>query len=233
MCLDWLREPLSLPAASGSTVGVAIAVSDPERDQLHIGVLHAHDYPPEVLHLSWHFKTDNDRLPHDALSFWWVELDLPADRSSAVAGLCRRIIKRVRAKDDGHLIPYGLIYRGGRFRSDGRVEFAAGEIGLTCATFVLAVLSGAGIGLLDLPTWPERPQDLQWHAHIVRSLRETKERRRNVSDEHIAGVEREAKCARYRPAEIAAACSLTREQIPFDDVESLGAGVASVLLAYA
>jgi hypothetical protein len=136
----------------------------------------------------------------------------------------------------GQRIPYGLAYDGGKFRADGRMELASGELGLTCATFVLAVLAGAGLTLLDLATWDQRDDkrradDDAWHASIVAFLKKTKTDD-DITDEHIAGVESEKNCARYRPEEVAGACGLgpAVEKVSFQHVQPPARLIADSLL---
>src|SRR5436190_4218020 len=60
-------------------------------------------------------------------------------------------------------IPYGFKYSSAtRFTRDGRLTLADGHKGLTCSTFVLALLASYEIILLDFATWPERSEDEKW-----------------------------------------------------------------------
>lgn len=235
MVPSWLNCPKDLPEGRGTRVGVAIGVSSVRHRQLHLGILHSQNYPPKVLHLEWHHATKDDPLPHQWIPFWWVPIDLPPLRAEAVAGHCRRIWKRV--EEEGLRIPYGLVYKGGKFSAQGRTQLAVGEIGLTCATFVLAVLATAGLKLLDLPTWEERDatriaEDNAWHAGIVALMKATRADY-EISDGHIAGVEQERGCSRFRPEEVAGACGLpgkSPSKHKFDEVRPLGALIRAVLL---
>ena len=56
-------------------------------------------------------------------------------------------------------MPYGLAWRGSRFTASGVLELAPGARGLTCATFVLAVLKSVGIELVAEDTWPDRLEE--------------------------------------------------------------------------
>jgi len=188
-----------LAGEGGPVVGVALAVTDERRFQLHTGVVHrSATTPASILHLAFHHKLRNDKLPDQNTHYIWIPLDLDADRASAFAGYCRRIFRR------SPLIPYGILYEGGEYAQDGTIRFAGREIGLTCATFVLAVFGGAGIKLLDHAGWPSRPSDQSWHLQIVNLLNG------RATAQHVQAVRSELGCARFRPAEVAAAAGLRR-----------------------
>lgn len=85
------------------------------------------------------------------------------------------------------------------------------RLGLTCATFILAVFEAAGISLIKYDTWPEnRPSDFEWQKQIITALRRT----RSATPEHIKAVEGDVGSARYRPEEVAGAA--TANPLPAD-----------------
>jgi len=215
----WLQMLPPVPDGSVPTIGVALGVSSLAERQRHAGVLHAHGAPARVLHLAWHALIREEGLPH-WIPFSWVQLRLQDDRAEAIAGLCRRIARRADQ------VPYGLIYEGGRLREDGTAELRGREIGLTCATFVLAVFEGAGITLLALDTWTSREEDGAWHQRIVAMLRGTD----GVSEAHISGVAAETRCARYRPEEVAAACAIEPRPVSFQDARGAAHEILDTLL---
>lgn len=213
----WVRAVTDLPPASRSAVGVGICVSDPEVFQLHVGVVHrGYTGPARLLHLAFHAFLVDEQLPSDDLHYVWVELNLDSDRAEAVAGLCRRIAKRPPE------VPYGLVYEGGSLADDGTAKFAGQEIGFTCSTYVLALLAAAGIRLLELRSWPSRSSDAAWHERVVQMLEDYRRRHpERLTAGHVNKVRSEKVCARFRPEEVAGACS-TSAPVQFQEAVEAG-----------
>jgi hypothetical protein len=228
----WLREPRDLPTGPGAAVGITVGVSFAPKLQLHVGVLHADDgHPPRVLHLAWHHDLCNEPLPqNEAIPFWWASLPVPGPMAEDIAALCRRVAERAedagRAGNVGLKIKYGLVYEGGKFTMpDGVAVLAGREIGFTCATFVMAVLEGAGLPLLDWETWPSRPDDALWRAGVLALMTRT-----GVEPAHIDRVAKEPIWTRYRPHEVAGAARARLPRARLPDVEPLAQHILRVLL---
>jgi hypothetical protein len=64
------------------------------------------------------------------------------------------------------------------------IRTAAGE-GLTCATFILAVMNSVGIKLLEDETWPVREEDKEWIEQIVGTLAESGVNREHISHQGV------------------------------------------------
>lgn len=223
----WFNCPAQ-PATTASALGVAISVSDPSAQQLHLGLIYPEDGSSKVVHLWWHCRVANEPLNESKPIWWWVSIDVPEDRMEAIAGVCRRIIKR--AENGISEIKYATRYEGGIFKEDGSVSLVGKEVGLTCATFVLAILHWAQLVPLRLDSWEARSGDLEWHARIVQVLKDTS----GVSEEHLRAVEEEKGCARFRPADVAAACGvgdrLHATPLSFRDVRDVSRTLTKVLL---
>jgi hypothetical protein len=182
--------------ADVALTGSAIAVSfDSERDQWHAGVLYL-DASDEVnfLHLAWHRELRSD-TPSPNLC--WIELALPRDRALSVAARCRQVWRRHGTSG----LPYAFKYVQTVFTGTGDLALGAGEYGLTCATFVMAIFASVGSPLLIPTQWPLREQDRLWHAKIIDALT------RRASREHLDAVRTEVGSARFQPTEVAACSS--------------------------
>jgi hypothetical protein len=83
--------------------------------------------------------------------------------------------------------------------------------GLTCSTFVLAVLSSVRINLVKLAEWPSRPADVARHKELLDLL----DGDPKVSRDHVAAVRAEVTCVRYRPEEVAGAASSPEPPVSF------------------
>jgi hypothetical protein len=226
MSVEWLRALCELPREPLAVVGIAVAISDLASEQIHAGVLHrGGDEPPHVLNLRWHACLENAEVPAE-LDYLWVDLALDPDRVDAVAAHCRLVAEKCPK------IPYGVRYEGGMLTDEGTFLLAGGEVGWTCATFVLALLAWAGVDLLRRDTWMARRDDQEWLDRIVALLRRT-QRSHGISDAHIAKVAADRDCVRYRPEEIAAATACAKRPVRFEDAAAAGADARAVLFARA
>jgi hypothetical protein len=224
----WLNGLETLSSTGESTVvGIAIGVTDRNVPLIHSGVLYNDPMEdPRILHLAFHAIVKDEPLPDANCLYYWVRLHIDNDRAATLAGFCRRIAKR-RPR-----IPYGIVYEGGRLADDGTAELSGRQVGLTCATFVLAVLKHAGYDMLDLGTWPPREGDDVWHAHIVKLLIRFHCRNQDLlTADHIVAVARERGCARFRPEEVAAACAQTQWPVTFTQVAPEGDMARTFLLS--
>lgn len=119
---------------------------------LHLGIRYRDQGQVHHLHLGW----------EDYLSRNWSWPGVGAlpsaddSRLKSAAAKCRQIWRRF---ETDRKMPYGLAWRGSRFTASGVLELAPGARGLTCATFVLAVLKSVGIELVAEDTWPDRLEE--------------------------------------------------------------------------
>jgi len=98
-------------------------------------------------------------------------------------------------------IPYGIALPDDCFdATSGAWLLGPTGRGLTCATFVVAVLKAAGLNLLAIWTWQERPDDETWRRSIIAALRRNPANRQQA--DHVG---REGTCTRFRPEEVAGA----------------------------
>ncbi len=200
----WLHGFSAVSQTDDATLlGVAVCVSDMDVPLIHAGIVHrSAGRPLRLLHLAFHAKVIDEGMPSEGLEYYWTPLRMDPDRAETFAAFCRHLARR-RPR-----IPYGVLYRGDTLSDEGTVLLSGGAVGLTCATFVLAVLKWAGFELLDLGSWIHRPEDTDWHAHIVEMLSRFRERNPElISHQHIEAVRSEKGCARFRPEEVAAACT--------------------------
>jgi hypothetical protein len=193
--------------------GAAIAIREVDRRQRHTGILYRDSGSGEVflLHLAWHFD-----LRHDAPreSYLWVDPTFAERRLAQVAAICRLVWK---ANGKGN-IPFGFSPPSDCLDAEtGTYLFGPSRVGLTCATFVLAVFHRAGLALLEYATWPlDRPEDREWQKLIVDSLRGSDK----ATPEHLRAVERDVgTTARFRPEEVAGAATITPIPVQFQLAE--------------
>jgi hypothetical protein len=204
-----------LPPARKPFVAVAATLADRGHDQWHAGIAYGDevDPMPRLLHLADDRKLLDQPLDDEDLGweqgYVWIEVPVPVEKARALVQLCRAIADRVKAK--GQEVRYSIRHHLGRFDpTTGAYVPDAPERGLTCATCVMAVCRGVEIELVDVATWPARPEDKAWIARIVAWLR-------SKDSEHAAAVEKDGLCARFRPSEVAGACLVPSLKAPFTE----------------
>ena len=140
---------------------------------------------------------------------WAVPATLKVEELRQFAVLCQHMAE---LQED---IPYGFKYHASvRFTRDGRLDKPDGYKGLTCATFILALLATYDVLILDLETWPERQEDQDWIEWL--------------SDYHKdPGIKAELPCLRYRPEEVVAGCLSGTAPVAFDVAEPMGREVVT------
>lgn len=225
MDLNDFINPIYNFLESSEIIGILVGQSG--ENQLHCGIVYKFDEKFNAIHLAWHYLLRNEICPTENLeNYVWVKSNIHETRQNSIAAMCRRILRRQNEKK----IPYGLLYTGGCFTTDGVLSLSTEENGLTCATFVMAVFNSCGIQLIDIQSWDLRESDSDWHNSIIATLMDTKERF-GISDIHIENVSKELGCARFRPEEVAV--SSTFEQTPALSVDIVkeGAKLRNIILA--
>lgn len=212
----WLQFPANDNAAKLEHVGVLIACpsgpnAHPEELQWHTGLLYLVDDRIRLLHLEDHVSLAVGELP---LSMSWacVPLSLEADLAEPMVALCDRIA-RLLTRNEGPRIPYGLRYHETIFSMNGEMQPGPQEHGLTCATFVLAMIRTFHPTFLDLESWPQREADAAWQRRVLTYLQRYK------PDADLPRVEAEIGSRRYRPTEVAGAASHDKFPVVFSDAE--------------
>lgn len=186
---------LKLWEQAGMTAVPAAALAIPTNNREHVGIIFLDDDGhPHLLHLASHYSLQcDDQIDGHA----WVFPAIAPELLPSVAAMCARVVKRNAAG-----IPYGFRYDATRFTTDGQLTLGTAERGLTCATFVLAVLRSAGVELLARTEWPKRADDQVRFTRIHRSLT-----RLGADDAHLDAIEAEIDSVRFRPMEVAGASS--------------------------
>jgi hypothetical protein len=150
----------------------------------------------------------------------WIEPPVVPERLRQLAAVCRRVSR----KNEQGGIPYAFSCPEGA--SDVQTSaFLLGptRFGLTCATFVLALLEHAGLALVQLDSWPSgRAGDEQWQMRILADLEKC-----GASKEHLEHVRQEIGSVRYRPEEVAAAATIAPPPAVFKAIERLAEAIVA------
>jgi len=181
---------------------------------LHAGLLFKINGITKVLHLGW----EDVLLDELDLAGLWIAPKVQPELLFAAARMCRSVWRRYLSD---RKLPYALKYEGTTFDADGRLLLAPGARGLTCASFILAVLASVGIILIDEQTWPIRRDD---DREFLMSVR------RFASPDQVAVLKEEVErgVRRIRPDEVTAAC-LWNPPACFGEVQSKAEGIVALL----
>jgi hypothetical protein len=203
----------------------AIAIMAHDARQRHVGLLFKDGLDEDVflLHLKW-----NNQLAMSCPSeeYIWAEPpSIPQKRLRQLAAMCRLIWSA-----NGSDIPFAFDYPNGCFdRETGKLllDTNGSQIGLTCATFVLAVFQSVGLTIVDCDSWPRnRPEDANWHQWIILNLKQT-----NASQAELDKVKKQAEsgCARFRPEEVCGSVLKFPPTVPHPQVIELSEAIAQRL----
>ena len=184
--------------------------------QNHCGIIYRVDSGELfIIHLAWNYRLMNDPL---SPNYQWARTTLSSRDQRTLAGLCCAIWN---AKPE---IPYGFDPDTIRFDpTTGNIVPAPTGKGLTCASFVLAVLKALQFDLLNETEWPENANEA-WQVHIVDSLE-----RSSASPEQVCAVKRDVGSRRYRPEEVAGASTDGSWPVGFKRAQQLASGVVAAL----
>lgn len=202
--------------------GIGIALKEISEGQLHIGILYrANDVPPTMCHLACHLDLKNEPARDD---YFWADCEWLVNdyvNSKVIAAFLQKIAVHKS------IISYGIHHEGHPFEPDGSfVGFPDDGMGLTCATFVIAVFHSIGFGIAVSETWQSRDDDAEWQAMIVEGLKKI-----HGPSQHINAVEEHIGVARFRPEEVAAAATSADPPLEFEDAVKLAAQIKSTVSA--
>lgn len=185
---------------------ISVVLVQTEQDQRHCGIAYKFDNICSVIHLSWHCDLKNESDMSEFQGYCAIISQLDVYRQYAVCAMCDLI------KEEPN-IPYGIFYLKTVFSKEGKLCLGGGEVGLTCATFVLAVFRTCEIDLLDISTWLPREDDSKFQTKIMYHLSNGLQNG-TVSKDHFDRVNKDVGCARFRPEEVAISSGFKLEDMP-------------------
>lgn len=223
--------PVDLHPLDGASVPShpAAAVVHPSIVGAHVALFYQSDDSGSrrLLHQAWHHKTCDDDpgtyADEAEIALQWVAPGLDDDELNDLRTHAALVAKHIRART----IPYAIAARDAAILSDGSVTLGE-SLGLTCATFLLALFDAAQVKLLALGSWDtdrtaERcDEDEAAQRQIVLHLR-------SHDPGHARLVEQDVGCTRVRAEEVAAASGMTERPADFARVEPEGRSVLSRL----
>ena len=227
MCIDeTVAHIASFESDGDHSISIIIGQTGP--DQLHVGIAYKDDKSFNAIHLAWHNTLEyEENIDGFLKNFFWIKSKFHPSRVPSISAVCRQVI-RLKEKQN---IPYGLYFKDGKFTPEGILNLGRNEIGLTCATFVLAIFNSCGYKLIDTDSWPPRQEDEKWHEKIIQALINSKNRY-NISETHIENVKKEKSyCARYRPEEVAISSSFVSPPAPYNEIWEKGSVLKGIIIS--
>lgn len=199
--MERVIESSRIPPTNVTHIGIAIHRRDEQNEHNgHIGLLYrvAIQAPAQLLHMPWHNKLRSESP--GANYVLWVDPSIPKERAKVVAAYCRLVWK----KNEANGLPYGLSQPNRFFDHTGGILKGPAKVGLTCATFVLAVFEATGLTLVRYETWPKpADEDIKRQEELARRL----EADEQVPRDHVRSFRDEIGNIRYRPHEVAGAAT--------------------------
>jgi hypothetical protein len=187
----------------------------------HVGLLYRTDdqAPVRLFHLCAHRILRNEPpAPRDKCALCVVPSIEPEYANAVVAHAID-----IWEKNLGGTIPYGFSDPRGFFDSEGNIAFGPGEVGLTCASIILAIFDLSGFPLLRYDTWEARDDDADALRDIIRSQRPHYPGEVEHFDRLEAQVEEGT--ARFRPLEVAGGALADDPPIDFESSKTLASQI--------
>ncbi len=194
---------------------LAIAKTAPEQD--HSGILYR-DGNDDVwlMHLAWHHKLCSETF---CFIYQWAPTNRPKPILKFLSVLCDKI------RTARPVIPYGLDRSGIHINKEtGEVAPGKPGKGLTCATFILALLDTYRIRLLDEAEWPADANQ-GWQNYIYEMMCDE---RADVPEDHRKALKNDiGGSRRFTPAEVIGASTEKRLPVGYKKAGRLAEKVAA------
>jgi hypothetical protein len=213
-------RPLSVPAAA---VGVTIT----PQGFLHAVIFYA---SPQKTVFQCELTLGGTVVVQPVKASWkfaWTIPPLDLLILEQLADLCETV------KASKQRVPYGFKYTPTTFSTGtGTLRIGGDSIGLTCATFVMAMFLSVNVDLIDHQRWGARADDARWQedvwifAYQNGSCFGIPQHELDTNLAHLP-------CLRYRPEEVVAAARFPKKRHPItiDTAAPLGAELVAALKA--
>jgi hypothetical protein len=193
--------PSQAAPAQSNYPHIAVAVN---REGSHVGLLYRlNSAEPKLLHLGWHHELYEDDTIRRGYA-WTACVGFAGSEGRDLASWLQKVYRANVGR-----IPYGINYwPGACFDEDGVFTPSHDGLGLTCATFVMALFEAKSYPIINIGSWKSRADDEEWFNNVVDDLKN----RSSASQEHIdAQIAAIGNAVRFRPLEVAAAAAIYDE----------------------
>jgi len=186
-----------------------VAIRAMTRDQLHLGIVFRCEQTggkSTMIHLAWYRRLLSQEADPE---YTWVQPAFNVRRARQVAVYCSEVVL-----NNPMGIPYAFSNPDGALDERGTFGADRDHLGLTCASFVLAVFSAIGLPLVIVNSWPKgRDGDAEWQESMVKKLEASR-----IPAAEIERIRQEIGNERFRPEEVAAASGVSPHPAHFDAV---------------
>jgi hypothetical protein len=167
MDLNRLRAPGVPPNALASVV-LRLQWHGQDPFNFHSGIAYKDEGADLVLHYGGHMEPA-DLEPFAGSTDPWVvaELDLEELQLKAIRWMCIRISQKKPRYPYGFLLDQNTTWN----EETGEVSYFGAPTGISCATFVLLTVNKAGVQMLDLNSWTNRPDDIKGQRLLALSTK--------------------------------------------------------------
>lgn len=141
---------------------------------------------------------------------------------SAVSRINKAVIAARLAKVGDDRVPYGIGYKTEQGYLDKQtLRYIVNKPGngLTCATYIIAILETLGFVPFDHANWPPTAEDIAWQRQMVA----TQAVRRPSAIAHFTAEKANVGTPRYRPEHVIASGTPPKWPISQDEADCLGA----------
>lgn len=201
---------------------VAVGLEETGCGRHHIGIfVRKDDEPLRFVHLAWHLRLMNDAAGEAHV---WTCPNVRPERLRLVGSMCR-LVWQMNAERG---LPYAFSSPSDFFdRATGEARLGPTRLGLTCASFVIAIFEMGGIRLVQESTWEPTEEDRDWQESIVEALEKY-----GASADHIEAVSQELGAIRFRPPQVFCATSLYPPSAKQEDVSIICRDVEKLARAW-
>jgi hypothetical protein len=174
----------------------AFAILRSGAGQFHTGLLYKIGKKVHLRHQCDHLVV-KDGEPSTDSDYLWTNI-------SALSALNKRLIANKLSRAGGDNVPYGVGYRvNGNYLDKRTLKYIATNPGdgLTCATYVVAVMETLGFRPFETEKWLPIDEDTAWQRDTI----ESQMGRHPESKEHFEAEKANIGSPRFRPDQVVAA----------------------------
>lgn len=219
---------------SDAPTPLAICIQKSGKKQNHTGFFcKEKDGRYLVIHLGYHNYLKIDPYDNSFKILNFSNLD-----SFLQEVLVEQIIAIARVNYKDQKIPYSILFSDNEIYFNDDLSYKSGNNGkgLTCATFVLAVLKRLSLPIAAIETWPNnRPEDIKWFDSALLNLYDYIYKRfpnqlPHVAQQYAQKKQHAAHLRRFRPEEVAACAPLYFDRpLNFPEISGLSAQIKNNL----
>jgi hypothetical protein len=208
-----LNDPLQVSVDKVDWTGLAIR--RPDGRHFHVGLLYRAGKKVRIRHQCGHLDLKDEEASHpDDL---WANI-------TALSPLNKRLIANKLLRAGGDKVPYGIGYRTeGGYIDKKTMKYLLTDPGqgLTCSTYIIAILETLGFAPFDRATWKPTDEDTAWQTKMLDFQAAS---HRDAKD-HFEAEKVHIGEPRYRPDQVMATAFPEKWPVPHDTANEIAVEV--------